>query len=143
MGAAAAVVMGGTGMDGIISGGGTNINSIQENQRRSSAPGTNSNVSGGLGSIFNFKSVINAATKTATAAAPTSTPQNVSSTSNFFVSTPPPVSMKPEPIVVDTNSPPIHAALPQKSIQGIFFCYEQAKRRLHEGFFLYFLNVFL
>jgi hypothetical protein len=52
----------------------------------------------------NFKSVINAATKT-------TTPQPAPTTSNFYASTPP---VAPEPIAVDAT----HAAVPQKSVQG-------------------------
>lgn len=144
MGAAAAVVIGGTGMDNIL-GSGPNSSSVQENTRRSSAPGTNSsNVASGLSSIFNFKSVINAATKTATAAAsvPSTPPHNAAAGNNFYTSTPLPSVVKPEPIVVDIISPPTHAALPQKSIQGIFVFSGRLRTVQCLFFFVNFLFVF-
>lgn len=98
----AAAVMGGA-MDNLLSG---NSNSSQEQARRASAPGTSSNTSGGFSSIFNLKSVINAATK----AAPN--PQPTPCTSNFYVSSPP-----VEPICVDLHSPH-HTAAPQKTVLG-------------------------
>lgn len=98
----AAAVMGGA-MDGIMNS--TN----QDNARRSSTP--NSSGGGGFSSIFNLKSVISAATKTAPTAQPPA-----ASTSNFFVSSPP---VAPEPIAVDFQS---NTAPPQKSVQGIVGC---------------------
>lgn len=121
MGTAAAVVMGGSGMETILGSNAVASSSNQDSARRSSASGTNpstpNTTTSGLSSIFNFKSVINAASKTATVAAPPAA-TTVSSTSNFFVTLPPP-TVKPEPILIDTHSPPLHAsAQSHKSIQG-------------------------
>lgn len=92
-------------MDGIMS------TASQDQARRASTP--NSSGGGGFSSIFNFKSVISAANKTAP------TPQSpAASSSNFFVSSPP---VAPEPIAVDLH-PQSHAAPPQKSVQGIVGC---------------------
>lgn len=82
----------------------------QDEIRRASAPETrNAAGSGGFTSIFNLKSVINAATKTVNPA---------TSTSNFFV---------PQPEAINVDSPPQpHAAT--RSVQGIvsrwtqFYC---------------------
>lgn len=99
----AAAVMGGA-MDGLMTVNGSSGG--QEQARRASTPGTTSNTGGGFSSIFNLKSVISAATKTAL------TP--TTSASNFYVS---PVA--PEPIRVDLHSQS-HPAAPQKSVQGLF-----------------------
>ena len=101
MGAAAA--MGGA-MENLLS---NNSNLNPDGTRRSSTPGPsgNSGSGGGFSSIFNFKSVMNAATK------PT-VPQPAPPTSSFFVPSPP---VAQEPIAVDSHS---HAAAPQRSVQG-------------------------
>lgn len=102
----AAAVMGGA-MDGLLSGNGNNSN--QDSARRSSTPGASTG--GGFSSIFNLKSVINAATKTAPPA-----PQPTPSASNFYVSSPPVVPV--EPIAVELRSQS-NATVPQKTVQGI------------------------
>lgn len=92
MGAAIAI----DGQNNLMSG------KTQDEIRRASAPETrNTSGGGGFTSIFNLKSVINAASKPAANPAP--------STSNFYVT-------QPEAINVDLPSQP-HA--PMRSVQGI------------------------
>lgn len=105
----AAAVMGGA-MDSLM-----NNTANAEHARRASTPGSSGNTGGGFSSIFNLKSVISAATKTA----PPPAPQPAPPTSNFYVSSPP---VAPEPIAVDLHSQ-THAASPQKSVQGIVGCF--------------------
>jgi hypothetical protein len=104
----AAAVMGGA-MDNLLN----NNTSHPDPSRRASTPNTSSTGGGGFSSIFNLKSVINAATKTQ---APN--PQPAPSTSNFYVSSPP---VATEPITVDLHSQS-HTTAPQKSVQGILLC---------------------
>lgn len=97
----------GSAMENLISN--NSVNQNQENIRRASTPSANSNASaaGGFSSIFNLKSVINAAK--------TSQPPTIPvSNSNFYV---------PSSAVSDQ---PIAESLPLKSVQGRKFIFLQA-----------------
>jgi hypothetical protein len=117
-------------VENLISANNNNINQNQDNARRASTPGasTTSNTiassgSGGFSSIFNLKSVINAATKTSHPPPQQPLPQIPVPNSNFYVPQPP----------VDQNLIETHnaaaAAMSQKSVQGSLSTSEKSVKK--------------